>query len=145
MKIMSKSKSAKKCWLVKQEPAAYSWDDFVRDGGTAWTGVRNYQARIHLRAMRPGERVLFYHSVTDKAVVGIARVAGAARPDPTAEGDEWVCVDLAPVKPLGRPVTLDRIKADPLLKSIPLIRQSRLSVMPLTQEQYERILALSGR
>lgn len=129
-------------WLVKQEPEAYSWTDFVRDGKTAWTGVRNFQARNHLRAMKPGDRVLFYHSVSDKQIVGLARVTKSAYPDPTAGEGDWSCVDLAPVKPLKKPVTLESIKNDKALRDIPLIKQSRLSVMPVTREQFERVLAL---
>lgn len=131
-------------WLVKSEPASYAWETFVRDKGTAWTGVRNFLARNHLRAMRPGDPVLFYHSVTDKAVVGVAKVVAAARPDPTADEGDWVCVDLAPVKPLKHPVTLGQIKADAALKDVALLKQSRLSVMPLTAGEFTRILELAG-
>lgn len=132
-------------WLVKQEPDDYAWDDFVRDGRTAWTGVRNYAARNHLRAMRAGDAVYFYHSGDAKAVVGIARVVRAAYPDPTADEDGWVAVDLAPVEPLPRPVTLAQIKADPALKEIALVRQSRLSVMPLRAAEFTRLGKLGGR
>ena len=131
-------------WLVKQEPTAYSWDQFVKDGGTAWTGVRNFQARNHLRAMRRGDEVLFYHSVTGKAVVGVAKVCKEAYPDPTAEEGDWSCVDLKPVRALKMPVTLDLIKVDPNLSEIALIRQSRLSVMPLTDAEFTRIAKLGG-
>ena len=131
-------------WLVKQEPTAYSWDQFVKDGGTAWTGVRNFQARNHLRAMRRGDEVLFYHSVTGKAVVGVAKVCNEAYPDPTAEEGDWSCVDLKPVRALKMPVTLDSIKVDPDLSEIALIRQSRLSVMPLTDAEFTRIAKLGG-
>ncbi len=137
---MSKTKQH---WLVKQEPTAYSWEQFVKDGGTAWTGVRNFQARINLRAMRRGDEVLFYHSVVGKAVVGIAKVAREAYPDPTADEDGWVCVDLAPVRPLKSPVSLEQIKATPTLKDIALLRQSRLSVMPLSAGDFAAIVALS--
>ncbi len=138
--------SARRHWLVKQEPEAYSWAQFVADGGTAWTGVRNYQARLNLRAMQVGDPVLYYHSVTDKAVVGIAEVARAAYPDPTAEpGEDWSCVDLRPVRPLAAPVPLDRIKTEPALQEIALLRNSRLSVQPLTAEAFAKILALSCR
>ena len=135
---------SKKYWLVKQEPEAYSWATFVKDGRAAWTGVRNFQARNNLRAMQPGDPVLFYHSVSEKQVVGLARVAKAAYADPTADEGDWSCVDLAPVKPLKQPVTLDAIKADKLLKDIPLVKQSRLSVTPLTAAQFERVLTLAG-
>ena len=131
-------------WLVKQEPTAYSWDQFVKDGGTAWTGVRNFQARNHLRAMRRGDEVLFYHSVTGKAVVGVAKVCKEAYPDPTAEEGDWSCVDLKPVRALKMPVTLDSIKVVPDLSEIALIRQSRLSVMPLTDAEFTRIAKLGG-
>lgn len=129
-------------WLVKQEPEAYSWDTFVKDGGTAWTGVRNYQARNNLKAMDVGDCVLYYHSVTGKAVVGIAKVTRIAYPDPTTDDDRWICVDLAPVKPLKKPVTLELIKEDAELSDIPLVKQSRLSVMPLEEGVYRRILKL---
>ncbi len=131
-------------WLVKQEPTAYSWDDFVRDGGTAWTGVRNFQARNNLNAMRKGDRVFFYHSVVGKEIVGVATVTREAYPDPTAESGSWVCVDLKPEKPLPTPVTLETIKEDSALDEIALIRQSRLSVMPLTKKEAARILKLGG-
>jgi predicted RNA-binding protein with PUA-like domain len=129
-------------WLVKQEPEAYSWATFVKDRRTSWTGVRNFSARNHLRAMKKGDFVLFYHSVTDKAVVGLARVAKEAYPDPTATEGDWCAVDLAAVKGLKQPVALDPIRNDKVLKSMPLVRQSRLSVMPLTAEQFERVLEL---
>lgn len=131
-------------WLVKQEPTAYSWEQFVRDGGTAWTGVRNFQARNHLRAMKPGDEVLFYHSVTGKAVVGISKVVREAYPDATAEEGDWSCVDLKPVRALKVPVTLEDIKADPALAEIGLLRQSRLSVMPLRAAEFARIVKLGG-
>lgn len=131
-------------WLVKSEPEAYSWDKFVKDGGTAWTGVRNFAARLNLRAMRRGDLVCFYHSVTGKEVVGLAKVTREAYPDATAKEGDWSCVDLAPVKPLAKPVSLEAIKADKLLAGIPLVRQSRLSVSPLTAEQFARVLALGG-
>ena len=130
-------------WLVKQEPAAYSWDRFVKDGGTAWTGVRNFQARNNLRAMRTGDRVLYYHSVTGKEVVGVATVTRHAYPDPTAKSGDWVAVDLKPVKPLAAPVTLDQIKNTPDLEEMLLLRNSRLSVMPLTEEEYDTILKIA--
>ena len=129
-------------WLVKSEPAAYAWEQFVKDGGTAWTGVRNFTARLNLRAMKRGDLVCFYHSVTGKEIVGLAKVAKEAYPDATAKEGDWSCVDLAPVKPLGKPVPLDVIKTDKTLAGIPLVRQSRLSVSPLTKEQFTRVLAL---
>ena len=129
-------------WLVKQEPETYSWADFVKEGKAAWTGVRNYQARNNLRAMKKGDAVLFYHSGEGKEVVGIARVGKEAYPDPTATEGDWSGVDLVPMKPLKKPVALGVIKADNALKDILLIRNSRLSVMPLTQAQFNRILEL---
>ena len=133
----------KKFWLVKQEPSAYSWADFVADGKTSWTGVRNYTARNNLRAMRKGDSVLFYHSVTDKAVVGIAKVVREAYPDATATEGDWSAVDLAPEKALRRPVTLDEIKRNPRLKDIALLRLSRLSVQPLSSAEFEEILRMA--
>ena len=132
-------------WLVKSEPEAYSWDDLVRDGKTAWTGVRNYTARIHLNAMRAGDEVLFYHSVTDKSVVGIARVSKTAFSDTTSDEKGWVAVELVPVKPLAKPVTLAQIKAESTLKEIGLVRQGRLSVMPLKAAEYSKILKLGAK
>ena len=131
-------------WMVKSEPEAYAWSDLVRDGRTAWTGVRNYQARIHLNAMQPGDRVLFYESVTTKAVVGIAEVTKAAFPDKTAEEPGWVAVELKAIAPLAKPVTLAAIKAKPALSTIALLRQSRLSVMPLTATAYKLIVKLGS-
>jgi predicted RNA-binding protein with PUA-like domain len=130
-------------WLAKSEPEAYSWETFLKDGKTSWTGVRNFQARNNLRAMKRGDLVFFYHSVTDKQIVGIARVAKEAYPDATAEEGDWSCVDLAPHKTLKKPVTLEVIKADKLLKDIPLVKQSRLSVTPLSEEHFKRLLALA--
>ena len=130
-------------WMVKQEPTAYSWAQFVKDGRAAWTGVRNFQARNNLRAMRTGDLVLFYHSVVGKEVVGIAKVAAPAYPDATAKEGDWVCVDLVPVKALARPVTLDEIKAAPALAEVALLRQSRLSVMPLRAAEYRAILGMA--
>jgi len=131
-------------WLAKSEPEAYSWTQLVRDGRTAWTGVRNFQARNNLRAMKTGDHVFFYHSVSDKQVVGVARVIKAAYPDPTATDGDWACVDLAPVKPLKTPVSLAAIKADAVLKEMPLVRQSRLSVTPVTAVQAERLNRLGN-
>lgn len=134
---------AKNHWLVKSEPEAYSWQQFLKDGSTAWTGVRNFQARNHLRTMKLGDPVLFYHSVTDKLVVGIARVRREAYADPTAKEGDWSCVDLEPVKPLAKPVSLETIKSDSVLKDIALVKQSRLSVTPLTDAQFKRLLSLA--
>jgi len=130
--------------MVKQEPETYSWGDFVNDGVTDWTGVRNYQARNNLREMKTGDRVLFYHSGKDKAVVGIAEVVGSAYPDPTADDVQWVAVDLKPIKALKNPVPLAAIRYDKRLSQLPLIRQSQLSVMPLTKDEFEVIVALGA-
>lgn len=129
-------------WLVKSEPSTYAWTDFVRDGRTDWTGVRNYSARIHLNAMRPGDKVLFYESMTTKAVVGTAEVTKPAFPDRTAEEPGWVAVELRAGTALPHPVTLDAVKADPALARMTLLRLSRLSVQPVTRAEYERILRL---
>jgi predicted RNA-binding protein with PUA-like domain len=131
-------------WLVKSEPETYSWADLVRDGNICWDGVRNYQARNNLQQMLPGDFVLFYHSVSEKAVVGIAKVERTAYPDPTADDAKWVAVDLAPVRDFKEPVTLDQIKKDSRLENIALLRQSRLSVMPLRPEEFEVILSLGN-
>ena len=131
-------------WLVKSEPGTYSWSDLVRDGRTRWDGVRNPLARSHLEAMRRGDLVLFYHSGEGKEVVGIARVARESYPDPTAPDDRWLAVDLEPVRALADPVALAAIKADRQLAGLALIRQPRLSVMPVDAAHFERILALGG-
>jgi predicted RNA-binding protein with PUA-like domain len=131
-------------WLVKSEPESYAWTDLLRDGRTAWTGVRNYAARIHLNTMRPGDRVLFYESVSTKAVVGIAEVTKPAFPDKTADEPGWVAVELKAVEPLAKPVTLAQIKADSSLADIALLRQSRLSVSPLTATAFKRIVKLGS-
>jgi predicted RNA-binding protein with PUA-like domain len=135
---------AKRHWLVKQEPDSYSWDDFAREGKTSWDGVRNYQARNNLRSMRRGDAVLFYSSGEAKQVVGLAEVTREAYPDPTADEPAWVSVELKAVRPLGRPVTLAQIKADPAFRDMVLVRNSRLSVMPVTREEYDRIVRLAG-
>lgn len=133
-------------WLMKSEPDAYGWDDLVRDRATEWDGVRNYAATLHLKAMRKGDRAFFYHSVSDKAVVGIMEVARTARPDAKAkEGERWVSVAMKPVETLTRPVTLAEIKAEPRLKDMELIRQSRLSVAPVREEEWKVVLELAGR
>ncbi len=129
-------------WLVKQEPTAYSWEQFLADKNTAWTGVRNFQARKNLLTMRKGDLVLFYHSVVGKEVVGVARVETEAYPDPTATDGSWVCVDLVPENTLPHPVTLETLKAHPTLRDIPLVRQSRLSVMPLDSSAFHSIVEL---
>ncbi len=127
--------------MVKQEPEKYSFDDFLKEGKTDWTGVRNFQARNNLRAMRAGDKVLFYHSVSDKAVVGAAEVSREEFPDPTDE--KWIAVEIKPVEKFPKAVTLDEIKAEKSLENIALIKQSRLSVMPLTRDEFETILRLA--
>ena len=129
-------------WLVKSEPEAYSWADLVKDGKTAWTGVRNFQARNNLALMKVGDPVLFYHSVSEKAVVGLAKVAREAYPDPTIADARWQAVDLVPSRDFKEPVTLDQIKKDQRLEKLALLRQSRLSVLPLKPEEYDIILGL---
>ena len=131
-------------WLVKSEPGTYSWDDLVRDKHTAWTGVRNYAARLHLKAMRAGDEVYFYHSGEARSVVGVARVTKSAFPDATADAAEgWVAVELAAVKPLPKPVTLAQIKAEAALKGMKLVRESRLSVSPVRPAEWALIAKLA--
>jgi predicted RNA-binding protein with PUA-like domain len=132
-------------WLVKSEPSSYSWQNFLAESGTSWTGVRNFSARNNLRRMRKGDEVLFYHSGEDKAVVGIAKVTRTAYRDATAKEGDWSAVDLTPVKPLRRPVTLREIKSEPRLKDILLVRQSRLSVMPLSTPAFRMILKMGSK
>jgi predicted RNA-binding protein with PUA-like domain len=136
---------SKNYWIVKQEPEAYSWTTFVKDGSTAWTGVRNFQARNNLRAMKKGDLVFYYHSVSEKQIVGLAKVAKEHYPDKTSEEGDWSVVDLVPVRPLPQPVSLETMKSDPELKDMKLIRQSRLSVVPITEKQAERILDLGKK
>ena len=131
-------------WLVKSEPFKYSWDQFVKDKQTFWDGVRNYQARNNLKAMEPGDQVLFYHSNEGLAVVGIAEVVRAAYPDPTIDDERWVAVDLKPIKPVPNPVTLAEMKQMPGLEQLSLIKQSRLSVCGLTEDEYNLILKMGG-
>lgn len=142
-KIMKKSTKSK-YWMVKQEPETYSWDNFVKDGSTDWTGVRNYQARNNLKDMKIGDRVLFYHSGKGKEVVGLAEVLKSAYPDPTAEDPQWVAVDLKPIKALATPVQLAAIRYDKRLSQLPLIRQSQLSVMPLTKDEFDTIVSMGN-
>ena len=131
-------------WLVKSEPTTYAWKDFSRDGRTDWTGVRNNAARLHLRAMRPGDRVFFYESMTTKAILGVAEVTRAACPDATADEPGWVAVELKMVRALARPVTLAAVKAEPKLAGIALLRISRLSVQPLDPESFRLIEKLGA-
>ena len=128
-------------WLMKSEPESYSWADLVRDGGTEWDGVRNNAARLHLKAMKAGDEAFFYHSMSDKAVVGIMRIAREAQPDP--KDPNWVAVRVEPVRPLT-PVTLAEIKAEPRLAKMELIRQSRLSVAPVRDEEWKLVLEMAG-
>lgn len=131
-------------WLVKQEPGKYNWETFVKDKGTYWDGVRNYQARNNLQAMARGDLVFFYHSVVGKEIRGVAKVTRESYPDPTTADARWVVVDLKPVKPLKIPVTLETIKQHPDLQDIALTKQSRLSVMPIAQEEFRIILQLGA-
>jgi predicted RNA-binding protein with PUA-like domain len=133
---------ARSFWLVKSEPSTYAWDLFVAERGTFWSGVRNPMARNNLAAMKKGDGVLFYHTGDEKAVVGLARVTRESYPDPTADDPKWLVVDLAPEKPLAQAVTLTAIKAEKSLAQIALVRQSRLSVMPLSKAAFEKILAM---
>ena len=130
-------------WLMKTEPETFSFDDLLKAGKTDWDGVRNHQAQNNMKAMKPGDRVLIYHSVSEKAVVGIAEVSKPAYPDPTAApGEKWICVQVKPVEKLKHPVSLQTIKETPALSEIALVRQGRLSVMPLDRKDYDAILAL---
>ena len=127
-------------WLMKSEPESYSWSDLVRDGATEWDGVRNNAARLHLKAMQPGDEAFFYHSMSDKAVVGIMRITRGAQPDP--KNPDWVSVRVEPVRPIG-PVALKAIKAEPALAAMELIRQSRLSVAPVRAEEWRKLLEMA--
>lgn len=138
----SKAKPAPGFWLVKSEPVKYSWDQFVRDGKTFWDGVRNYQARNNLQAMHKGDKVLYYHSNEGLEVVGLAEVIREAYQDPTTEDPRWVVVDLKPLKPFKRPVTLQEMKTDKALENLSLIRQGRLSVSDVSPREFKRILEL---
>ena len=131
-------------FLVKSEPFKYSWEQFNKDGRTFWDGVRNYQARNNIKAMKEGDLVLFYHSNEGKEVVGVAKVVKEFYQDPTTDDERWVVVDLAPVETLKKSVTSEAIKADEQLQDIALVRQGRLSVMPLKPEEFDRILALGN-
>lgn len=131
-------------WLVKSEPFKYSWEQLLKDGRTFWDGVRNYQARNNLKAMKQGDLVLFYHSNKGLCVVGIAKIVKEAYPDPTIDDDRWVAVDIAPLKSLPEPVTLKELKAQPALSEMGLIRQGRLSVVALKKKEFDFILKLGG-
>ena len=130
-------------WLVKSEPTVYSWGEFLEEGQTVWSGVRNYAARLHLNGMKKEDKVMFYHSNTGLEVVGVAKVARESYQDPTTDDERWVAVDLEPVKSLKNPVPLAAIKTEKKLKNIALVRIGRLSVMPLTAKEFETLLELS--
>ena len=131
-------------WLVKSEPSVYGWDEFVKDKQTFWSGVRNYAARINLKAMKKGDEVLFYHSNEGMEIVGIAKITKEFYQDPTTEDTNWVAVDLKPVKKLKNTVTLSQIKADKRLQEMALVRLGRLSVQPVTEKEWKIIMELSG-
>lgn len=128
-------------WLMKSEPSSYGWDDLVRDGGTMWDGVRNNAARLHLRAMKAGDQAFFYHSMDERSVVGIMKITGTGQPD--GEDGSWVKVPVEPVRPLKKPVTLAEIKGEPRLAKMELIRQSRLSVAPVRDEEWKLVLEMA--
>lgn len=131
-------------WIIKSEPSAYAWDQFVKDGQTSWTGVRNAQAALNLKAMKVGDRCFFYHSNDGKEIVGVAEVVRTAYPDPTDKAGKAVTVDVKPVEPVKTKVTLAAIKAEPALADLGLVRQSRLSVSPVTAEQWKRLARMAG-
>ena len=135
-------KNKKSFWIIKQEPSQYNWKQFEKDRETYWDGVRNYQARNNLKNMKKGDNLLFYHSVVGKEIVGIAEVTREAYPDPTTDDERWVVVDLKPIKPFKVPVTLEEIKMHKELSEIALIKQARLSVMPITKKEFQILLKL---
>lgn len=132
-------------WLVKEEPTHYGWDELVKDEKAVWSGVRNALAQKHLRAIKKGDRIFYYHTGDEKAVVGIAKALSSAYPDPEDRSGRYVAVDIAPVKRLSRPVTLAEIKADRAFENFPLVRISRLSVMPVTDAEWARIERMAGK
>ena len=134
---------AARYWLIKSEPAAYGWDDLVRDGETLWDGVRNHRAAMNLRAMQAGEQAFFYHSVTGKEIVGVAEISEAGLTDPKDPEGKWPAVRIKPVRALGRPVTLAEVKADKALAEIELVRQSRLSVAEIRPAEWDRICSMA--
>ncbi len=134
-----------KYWLIKSEPSTYAWDDLVRDGKTYWDGVRNYQARNNIRTMKPGDLALYYHSVKEKSVVGVAKVVSEAYPDPSAVDGDWSVVDFEPVHGLKKAVALDDIKAQRSLSEMVLVKQSRLSVQPVRKGEFDAIVKLGGK
>lgn len=131
-------------WLVKSEPLVYSWDKFVKDKQTFWSGVRNYSARINLRAMQKGDKVLYYHSNEGVEIIGIAKVIKESYQDPTTDDERWVAIDLKPIRKLKKPVTLAQVKADKRLENMALVRMSRLSVQPVTDEEWNVVMELAG-
>jgi predicted RNA-binding protein with PUA-like domain len=134
---------SKRYWLMKSEPESYGWDKLMEDGGTVWDGVRNHRAKLNLKAMKVGDQAFFYHSVTGKEIVGVVEIARAGMKDPKDETGTWAAVEIKPVRKLDRPVALAEIKAEPALKDIELIRQSRLSVAEIRQEEWEKILSMA--
>lgn len=131
-------------WLVKSEPSTYSWNDLMKEKQTCWSGVRNYAARLHLRNMKKGDEAFFYHSNDGTDIVGIAKISKEAYPDPTTDDDRWVAVDLVPVKKLKAPVTLEAIKKEKRLADMALVRISRLSVQPVTEQEWKIVMGLAG-
>jgi predicted RNA-binding protein with PUA-like domain len=132
------------CWLVKQEPSDYGWEQFERDGKTSWTGVRNFQARNFLKEMKKGDAVLFYHSGSGKEIVGLAKITREHYPDPTAHEGDWVAVELVPEKRFPTPISLAQIKEDPEFKDLLLVRHTRLSVMPVPERLFRKLLKMGG-
>lgn len=133
-----------KYWLCKSDPETYSWDEFVRDGSTMWDGVRNYEARNNMRHMKLGDKVLIYHSQTTRTIVGLSEVSREALPDPTADDDKWVAVELTAKRTLAKPLSLAEIKSIPDLQNIALVKRSRLSIMPLTKKEFDLIIELTS-
>ena len=131
-------------WLAKSEPSTYSWDDLVKEKQTCWSGIRNYAARIHMRNMKKGDEVFFYHSNEGVEIVGIAKVIKEAYPDPTTDDDRWVAVDLKPVRKLKNPVSLESIKKEKSLKEMALVRISRLSLQPVSDDEWEIVMKMAG-
>jgi predicted RNA-binding protein with PUA-like domain len=132
-------------WLIKSEPGTYSWSDLVRDGKTRWDGVRNFQARNNIRAMRPGDLALYYHSGEERSIPGVARVVSEPYPDPTARDGDWSVVDVEPAFGLREPITLQRIKDEPALANMVVVKQSRLSVQPVRKPEFDAIVKLGGK
>ena len=131
-------------WLIKSEPEVYSWDQLVKDGQTRWDGIRNYAARLHLRAMKKGDQVFFYHSNKGTEIVGVAAVTRESYPDPTSSDPAWFAIDVKPLKKLAKPVTLDQIKKEKKLAGMALVRISRLSVQPVSEQEWEIVMKMAG-